>query len=439
MEVEPHPSAKEKLFALELVLNSTTFVRCEQLKRFLKYVCTMEMGGRAQEISEYLIGVEALGRPRDYSPSEDSSVRNRAHALRQKLSEFYSEECPEATTRIELVKGSYAPRFVEVQKQPEPSYLDRSLPLPDNAQVASRRIFPLAVAFFVGVILAGVTAAFLVGGLKQERLPQIDPILHEAWGPLLHPQANVLICLSNAAQFTLVPNAFRLRSHGTLPLLEAPAAYRSWYLQRHRLFAGSSLYMVPSDNSPFFGDVYGAMIAVRTLTMAGASFQFLPERVAPAATLLSRNVVLFGAPQFSEAVQELLSTKQGGFEIRFDPSVQDFVVAGRGAELSSSRFFPTKRNERGEIVESYALISVFSSGSRSNDRKRLIIFSGAPSSGAMAATEFFTSPKHLLQFKERLKREGHSTIPNSYQIVVKCGSHTALPVSFDYVAHALIQ
>src|SRR5258706_100322 len=54
----------------------------------------------------------ALHRPADYSPGEDSSVRSRAHALRRKLQEYYEAEAPDAELRIELPKGSYRPIFV---------------------------------------------------------------------------------------------------------------------------------------------------------------------------------------------------------------------------------------------------------------------------------------------------------------------------------------
>src|ERR1051326_6024293 len=82
--------------AIEVVLHSQTFSRADQLKCFLKYVCEMEMAGRGHELTEYLIGIEALGRPANYSPGDDSAVRTRAFALRKKLQEFYEHEQPNA-------------------------------------------------------------------------------------------------------------------------------------------------------------------------------------------------------------------------------------------------------------------------------------------------------------------------------------------------------
>ncbi len=80
-------SPDQKRRALEQALQGTTFSRADQLKRFLRYVCEMEIAGRAPEIKEYSIATEALGHSADYSPSDGSSVRSRAHSLRQKLQE----------------------------------------------------------------------------------------------------------------------------------------------------------------------------------------------------------------------------------------------------------------------------------------------------------------------------------------------------------------
>src|SRR2546428_2734360 len=106
-------TSEQKQAALDAVLRSVTFARADQLKSFLRYVCEMEIAGHGHELTEYLIGVEALGRPSQYSPGDDSAVRNRAFALRKKLQEFYERENPDAPIRIELHKGSYCPHFVE--------------------------------------------------------------------------------------------------------------------------------------------------------------------------------------------------------------------------------------------------------------------------------------------------------------------------------------
>jgi hypothetical protein len=104
----------DKRAALDQVLRSATFLRASQVRNFLRYICEMEFAGRASTLHEYLIGVEALGRPTAYSTDDDSSVRRRAYALRQKLDEVYAKELVDAPVRIDVPKGSYVPRFTVV-------------------------------------------------------------------------------------------------------------------------------------------------------------------------------------------------------------------------------------------------------------------------------------------------------------------------------------
>lgn len=104
----------EKRAAMEQVLQSTTFLRASQVRNFLRYICEMELAGRASALHEYLIAVEAMGLPSSYSADDDSSVRRRAYALRQKLDSVYATELAAAPVRIEVPKGSYVPKFVHV-------------------------------------------------------------------------------------------------------------------------------------------------------------------------------------------------------------------------------------------------------------------------------------------------------------------------------------
>ena len=111
MSASPVIHDAEKRQALEQVLQSVTFLRASQVRNFLRYVCEMELAGRGATLHEYLIGVEALGRPTAYSTDEDSTVRRRAYALRHKLDQVYAGELADARIRIDVPKGGYVPMF----------------------------------------------------------------------------------------------------------------------------------------------------------------------------------------------------------------------------------------------------------------------------------------------------------------------------------------
>src|SRR4029077_5965528 len=75
--------------AMEEVLSSETFSRSDQMRSFLRFVCEQTLSGHGKAINEDLVAVAGLGKPADFAPGEDSSVRRTAYELRQKLQKYY--------------------------------------------------------------------------------------------------------------------------------------------------------------------------------------------------------------------------------------------------------------------------------------------------------------------------------------------------------------
>jgi len=310
-------TSEQKCAALEAVLHSDTFARADQLKNFLKYVCEMEMAGRGHELSEYLIGIEALGRPANYSPGDDSAVRTRAFALRKKLQEFYEHEQPDATLRIELLKGSYCPHFVEGQpyqqanghgtatEQPPPQLAlsptahEALLPAEATGRLKWKRSWLLP--FSAGVILTALLAGMLYWWLGVKSVSKSvshspAPILAEAWGPLLQPNADVLLCVANPPSLSVLPGPFRPPARQTPLTGERPLPRNLYELYATRYPVTPNLSLTVTTNATYWGDVLGALTASKTLNAAGVSPQMFPEMVTTMPTLRRRNVILFGAP-----------------------------------------------------------------------------------------------------------------------------------------------
>jgi len=104
-------SENEKL-ELESLLASGIFNRAPNLAHLLRYVCTKHFDGAADQIKEYNIAVEALGRPPDFDQKKDSIVRVEAHRLRKRLKEYYETDGADHAVRIEIPPGQYVPRFL---------------------------------------------------------------------------------------------------------------------------------------------------------------------------------------------------------------------------------------------------------------------------------------------------------------------------------------
>ncbi len=97
---------------VEHLLSSGMFQRAPLRARLLKYVCEKTLSGQEDEVKEYNIAVEALGRPADFDQRRDAIVRVEAHRLRKRLDAYYEGEGAGRPVRIVLPAGKYVPEFV---------------------------------------------------------------------------------------------------------------------------------------------------------------------------------------------------------------------------------------------------------------------------------------------------------------------------------------
>src|SRR5580693_3250247 len=114
---------------LQSVLDSGIFNRAPNLAHVLTYVCSQYFEGAAEQIKEYNIAVEALGRPAGFDQKRDSIVRVEAHRLRKRLREYYEADGASHSVRIDIPSGQYAPQFV--RQRP-------SLPAPGEEPVVAQ-------------------------------------------------------------------------------------------------------------------------------------------------------------------------------------------------------------------------------------------------------------------------------------------------------------
>src|SRR5580700_2697895 len=103
---------------LEKILAHGLFARSERMGRFLRLAVERSLDGRADELKEYLIGVEVFDRKPSYDPRVDPIVRVEARRLRSKLKAYYDGEGRSDPIVIELLRGSYAPHIREKSEVP---------------------------------------------------------------------------------------------------------------------------------------------------------------------------------------------------------------------------------------------------------------------------------------------------------------------------------
>jgi len=98
--------------ALASVLASPLFARSPCMRRLLEFLVDAAVAGEAARLSEYRIGLEALGKnPRTYSPNEDPSVRVQVGRLRERLGRYYQNAGKNDPLRLEIPSGHYVPQL----------------------------------------------------------------------------------------------------------------------------------------------------------------------------------------------------------------------------------------------------------------------------------------------------------------------------------------
>ena len=105
---------------LDRILGSATFQQVERLKRFITFIVTEAAAGSADELKEYVVGVQVFGKESSFDPRTDPIVRVQARRLRARLLRYYHDEGQHDEVIIDLPKGGYAPVFKRREGRPLP-------------------------------------------------------------------------------------------------------------------------------------------------------------------------------------------------------------------------------------------------------------------------------------------------------------------------------
>lgn len=479
----------QKQTALDAVLASQAFARTQQLKDFLRYVCHEELAGRGDALTEYQIGIEALGRRKDFSPLEDTIVRNRAYALRQRLDEYYRGEGQTDPVRIDLPRGSYCPRYVPVDTQPAaaakadttaltvltapttaPAPASALAPLPApgptptpasttattefatrprSAASAVSAASPWTIALaagLIGLVLGGLiawswTKPDVLTATSTPGAPtgapngaSVGAAFDRYWGPLMHRDANAVVAVVAPA-------------HAMLRPVEGPAPTRMWppVPELERWFRDTSrlpvserarVHLYPYWNAPLWGDAVAASRVIGLLSRGGGSYEMQPERVMSLHALRGRNAVLVGNPEFSGIIAHFLNA--AAYTIRYDPEGRDWGIVPTAANAKGQRLFSGGGSGNGTEYSVYGLITVLPSEGTEGGEARTMILSGLGSAGTQAAAEFFTSEQSLAILDGHLKLSGAAPAPRAYQVIVGSTSQSGLPLTVRYYSHHIL-
>ena len=156
---------REELIREELgrIVASDLFCRSDRLCRFLRFSVEQALRGESDRVKEYVVAVEAYGRPASFDSRVDPVVRVEARRLRDRLKTWYEGEGRNARIRIDLPRGGYAALFHD----PAAASAPKHEPAPAQRTMA---VLPFAN------LNAGPENDYLCDGLTEELIHSLTKV-----------------------------------------------------------------------------------------------------------------------------------------------------------------------------------------------------------------------------------------------------------------------
>lgn len=179
----------EQLFQqIDNIIKSHSLRGSESLCKLLQYLAKQSLYHPDAPLKEYQIATEVYGRPADFDPQSDSTIRVQAGRLRLKLAEYYATEGAADPILVKIPKGSYHLTFearpIEPQPQPQAVPLRELPPRGIAVETVPARWRVAALMLLVGLVAALLVLGSLLWNRKSSEPAMAAPSVPRATGPL---------------------------------------------------------------------------------------------------------------------------------------------------------------------------------------------------------------------------------------------------------------
>jgi hypothetical protein len=415
---------------VERIFQGKTFRSSDVLRHLLSYLVEASLAGTADELKEYTVAVDALGKPSSYDPRQESAVRMQVARLRQKLAEYYRTEGAEDP--VDLPKGGFRVVF-EPRK---PAFERVAVPETPRGWFGGswqRREVILAVALGVTIVALAVAALSAVYFRREavksaaiEPAVPWTPEIQQLWQPILNSNRPLVVCIATPLA-VLIPGygfvrEFRLNDWEDVPKSKAISALKE---------ALHAPTVQPTFGYTGVGTATAALLLgqflgarQKSLVVTRANLLSLPE-------LMEENVVFLGPLTGDREIralrvdQEILLEPDGIRNLHPRPGEPSFVPEATGVP-------PTGGAKAGEdSLDTYSLISRVP-GLRG--KGEILSLSGNQISSVMAGAQALTDPTTAKMLVSKLRRPD-GTIPPYFQVVLRVRSMDGVPTEITYMFH----
>lgn len=410
-----HSREKEPcLEQVDKLVKSHVLHGSESLCKMLQYLAHQALNNPRVSVKEYQIATEAFGRPSDFDPHLDATVRVQAGRLRSKLAEYYGGVGHDDRIVVELPKGSYAlsfhPRTAEnlLRATPGPHAVLDEFTKPPSARKFVFVIVVLCV-LLAGSIIANVGFVWA----RRSRQPLASspadlapPILHLFWRPFLTGPEQPWVVFSNAGFIGRPETGMRYFN----PAEDSPNHILDHYTGVGEVFA-------VSDLDHLFGQL-GHRIHIKRGSL------FTPDDAK------NNDLIFVGSPAENLALREIPSTQEFVFQrVPSGPRKGDLAIFNVHPKAGEPfAFLPNPPTP--PLAEDYSIIALIHG---LNPARSTLILAGTSTIGTQAAVEFVCQPDSLRELLRQLNVSNSSDL-KPFEAVLRVQVRHDVPIASKLIA-----
>lgn len=402
---------------LERLLQSKTFETSEVHRRLLQYLTEETLAGKADRLKEYIVGLEAFGKPPSYDPRHDSIVRLQVGRLRQKLREYYDTEGPDDPVHITLPKGGFKLSF-------EPSAKSRQRQA--GSAMGARRWMILLAA---GLLVSLAWAAYSTFGMLRLRRDAAagagrwTPELEQLWAPFLASNRPLLVCLGTPL-FVRIPSLGFFRDPKANDWEEVEKSQRMAAVRK--LFPDSQPLAWYAFTGA--GEASGVFLLTRLLATRKQELQLTRSSLISWQEIVDNDIIFVGPPKFNIQLQGAPLA----WDIAVEPEGIRNLKPGPGEPVFMKDQITAGKQSEGET---HALISRTPGLSGVGE---FLMIAGNASADTYAAAQWLTQPWRAGELTSRLRLPS-GEMPRYYQVVLKVAFKRGVPIQSSYVFHHVLE
>jgi len=417
---------------VERIFQSRVFRNSDVLRHLLSYLVDASLAGSADDLKEYTVAVDALGKPTSYDPRQESAVRMQLARLRQKLGEYYRTEGAGDPVVIDLPKGGFRVVFEERKETFERVPMAEAQSGPSRAAPRwARREIVLVGA--LTTVIVGLGAAVLAAMHYRQaftRAAAIEPAvpwtpeIQQLWQPILSSKRPLVVCIATPLAVQ-IPGFGFVRENAVndwedVPKSKGIAALKEALHEQTAQPTFGYTGVGTAEAALLLGQFLGAR--QKSLVVTRANLLSLPE-------LMEENVVFLGpltGDRENRALrvnQEILLEPNGIRNLHPRPGEPEFVPEATGA--------PAGRRGGEDSLDTYSLISRVPG---LQGKGEILSLSGNQISSVMAGAQALTDPSVARMLVSKL-RKPDGTIPAYFQVVLRVRSMDGVPTEISYMFH----